>query len=168
MQRIRREAAATAELPVAQLTALMRNLNVDPKKAKPLGPLDFALFRDKPQSDRVLTAEVAAVALALRHEDRCPPLLLTAWNHVLASTSDNATAPSVRAYRSDDDAVWVLAPKWEGRNCRGGLVLVRGRVSGPVRLRDIDRPLLAYDLVVPERQGFGWLEGGCLLLAAET
>jgi len=167
LQRIRREAAATAELPVAQLTALMRNINVDPKKAKPLGTLDFALFRDKPQSDKVLSAEVAAVALALRHEDKCPPLLLSAWNHVLASATQDATPPDVRALRSDDEAVWVLAPKWEGDNCRGGLVLVKGRISGTVRLRDLDRPLLTHDLVVPERQGFGWLEAGLLLVAGK-
>lgn len=149
---------------MAQLTALMRNLNIDPKKTKPLGALDFALFREKPKDDRVLSAEVAAVALALRHEDRCPPLLLSAWNHVIASIREDATAPDVRALRSDDDAVWVLVPKWEGRNCRGGLVLVRGRISGVVRLRDIDRPLLTYDLRIPERQGFGWLEAGLLLV----
>jgi hypothetical protein len=152
---------------VAQLTALMRNINVDPKKTKPLGALDFALFRDKPKDDKVLSAEVAAVALALRHEDKCPPLLLSAWNHVLASATDDATPPDVRALRSDDEAVWVLAPKWEGRNCRGGLVLVKGRISGPVRLRDIDRPLLTHDLVLPERPGFGWLEAGLLLVAGK-
>jgi hypothetical protein len=166
LQRIQRETAAISELPIAQLTALTRNLNIDPKKTKPLGTTDFALYRDKPQSDKVFSPEVAAVALALRHEDRCPPLLLAAWNHVLASTTEDATTPEVRALHSDDNTIWVLAPKWEGRNCRGGLVLVKGRVSGSVHLRDVDRPLLTHDFIVPERAGFGWLEAGLLLVAA--
>ena len=122
------------------------------------------MYREKPKDDRVLSAEVAAVALALRHEDRCPPLLVTAWDHVLASAGEEAALPEVRALHSDDDAVWVLVPKWEGRNCRGGLVLVRGRVSGVVRVRDIDRPLVVHDFVIPERPGCGWLESGLLLV----
>jgi hypothetical protein len=47
------------------------------------------------------------------------------------------------------------------------LVLVKGRISGPVRLRDVDRPLLTHDLVLPERPGFGWLEAGLLLVAGK-
>jgi hypothetical protein len=70
--------------------------------------------------------------------------------------------------RSDDDAVWVLAPKWEGRNCRGGLVLVKGRVCGAVTVRDLDRPLVRHRFVLPERPGFGWIEAGHLLLPQET
>jgi hypothetical protein len=165
LQRIRREQAALAELPIAALQALTANISRDPKKTKPFTALDFAMYREKPKDDKVLSAEVASVALALRHEDRCPSLLITAWNHVLASAGDGAAVPEVRALHSDDDAVWVLAPKWEGRNCRGGLVLVRGRISGVVRLRDIDRSLAVHDLVIPERPGFGWLEAGLLLVA---
>jgi len=167
LQRIRRDHAALAELPIAALQALTANMNRDPKKTKPFTALDFAMYREKPKDDKVLSAEVASVALALRHEDRCPPLLVTAWNHVLASATEEASLPEVRALHSDDDAVWVLAPKWEGRNCRGGLVLVRGRVSGVVRVRDIDRPLVVHDFVIPERPGFGWLEAGLLLVAGK-
>jgi hypothetical protein len=167
LKRIRQEQAAIYELPIAMLASLTANINRDPKKSKPFQPKDFALFGRGEKPTKSFTAEVAAVALALRHEDKCPPLLLSAWNHVLASATDNATPPEVRALRSDDEAVWVLAPKWEGRNCRGGLVLVKGRISGTVRLRDLDRPLLTHDLVVPERQGFGWLEAGLLLVAGK-
>jgi hypothetical protein len=53
-----------AELPVAQLTALMANINRDPKKTKPFGPLDFTLYRDKgDESNGSISAEAAAVAL---------------------------------------------------------------------------------------------------------
>ena len=153
-------------MPIAQLTALTRNLNIDPKTTKPLGILDFALFQDRSDDTKVLSADVAAVALSLRHEDRCPPLLLSAWNHVLASATD-APPPSPRALRSDDDSVWVLAPSWEGRNCRGGLVVVRGHNGGSVRLRDIDRPLITHDVTLPTRPGFGWLEANLLLVTGK-
>jgi hypothetical protein len=76
--------------------------------------------------------------------------------------------PEVRALHSDDEAVWVLAPVWEASGIRGGLVLVRGQISGVTVLRDMDRPLLTYQLQVPQRPGFGWIEAGCLLLLVET
>jgi len=75
--------------------------------------------------------------------------------------------PSPRALHSDDNAVWVLAPKWESANVRGGLVLVRGRISGSITVRDLDKPLLSYTFKLPERPGFGWMEAGCLLVATE-
>jgi hypothetical protein len=36
-----------------------------------------------------------------------------------------------------------------------------------VRVRDIDRPLVVHDFVIPERAGFGWLEAGLLLVAGK-
>lgn len=144
------------------MTALTRNLNIDPKKTKPLGIMDFALFQAAKEDDKAFSAEVAAVALGLRHEDRCPPLLLSVWEHILSSATD-ARPPATRAFRSDDDSVWIIAPSWEGRNCRGGLVVVRNHGGGVVRLRDIDRPLITHDLTIPKRNGFGWLEAGLLL-----
>lgn len=166
LQRIRREQAATRELPVAQLAALLANINRDTKKQpKPFTALDFALYGQHERVDAAISAEAAAVALALRHEDRCPPLLLTVWPEVLASVKDGTRVPAVRALHSDDEAVWVLAPQFEERNVRGALVAVRGQISGTVRLRDLDRPLMTYDLQLPQRPGFGWLEAGLLLLA---
>jgi len=49
LQRIRREQMRVQELPVAQLAALLANVNRDPKKGKPFAINDFALFgeRDK-------------------------------------------------------------------------------------------------------------------------
>lgn len=156
---------ALRELPVAQLAALTANINRDPAKSKPFEAADFCLFRDESNRapEAVFSPEVAAVALELRHQQRAPSLLLTVWPQVLASSQTPAKVPKVRALRSDDDAVWVLAPQWEGRNIRGGLVLVRGAISGTLHLRDLDRPLLTYDVVIPRRPDFGWIEAGTLL-----
>ena len=168
LQRIRRDAAALAEMPVAQLSALTGNINRDPKKGKPFTAIDFCMFREAERADEAFTPEVAEVALALKHDDTYPQLLLAVWPQILASAKPGTKVPEVRALRSDDEAVWVLAPRWEGRNCRGGLVLVRGRVSGQVTLRDLDRPLVRHRFQLPERPGFGWIEAGHLLVAAET
>ncbi len=165
LQRIHRRQAQLRELPVAQLIALTANINRDSKKhPKPFGLTDFCLFQTQEQADDVLTPQVAAVALALRHEDRCPPLLLAAWPQVLAAVKEGTSMPERRALHSDDEAVWILAPQWEGPNCRGGLVLVRGQISGTITVRDLDRPLMVHRLVLPQRPGFGWLEAGLLLL----
>lgn len=167
LQRIRREQVQLQELPIAQLAALLANVNRDPKKGKPFGLQDFTLFAAERKDDSVLAPEVAAVALELRHENQAPPLLITCWSQVLASLKDGTKVPTLRALHSDDHAVWVLAPRFEGPHVRGGLVLVQGQISGTLRLRDLDRPLMTYDLKVPARQGFGWLEAG-LLLVSET
>lgn len=167
LQRIRREQAQLQEMPIAQLAALLANINRDPKKGKPFSLQDFQLFAQEQKAERRLSAEVAAVALALKHDDKAPPLLVSCWNEVLASAADGTRMPQVRALHSDDEAVWVLAPVWEATGIRGGLVLVKGRISGTVLLRDLDRPLLTHHLQLPERPGFGWIEAGCLLLSAE-
>lgn len=103
------------------------------------------------------------MALALRAERKDSPILLAAWDKVLASTVENAKAPSIRALHSDDRQVWVLCPAWENGNIRGGLVAVGDAIHGPLRLRDVDRPLSTYDVVLPDRRTFAWLEAGLLL-----
>lgn len=94
-------------------------------------------------------------------------MLLTVWPQVLASVKEGVSVPKVRAFRSKGGEVWILAPSWEGANCRGGLVLVRGQISGRMVVFDLDRPLISYSLNVPERKGYGWIEAG-LLLAGES
>lgn len=169
LHRIQRQEAARLELQGAQLVALTANLNRDPKKSKPFQLKDFVFFgrRDEEESGP-LTPEVAAIAMQLRHEDKTPPLLLAAWQDVIKSLKEGVQAPTLRAFASEGGEVWVIAPRFEGRNCRGGLVLVRGRVSGDVVVRDIDRSLNSYKLQIPTRPGFGWIEANLLLLAAET
>jgi hypothetical protein len=167
LQQIQRQQASIGELPVAQLTALMANVHLDPAKSAAFTTEQFCFFREQEQPDG-LSAEVAAVALALRHEDHCPPLVISIWPDVLAASKPGATVPAVRALRSDDDAVWVLAPRWEGRNVRGGLVVVRGQISGPVTVRELDRPLCRHEVRLPKREGFGWLEADLLLAGEPT
>lgn len=161
------EAAAVAELPIASLSALMANINRDPKKGKPFTPMDFCLFRQEEKREAVFRPEVAAVALDLQSQQQAPKVLLCAWPEILASATSDAKMPEIRALKSDDEAVWILAPAWEGKNVRAGLIAVHGTISGPIRVRDIDRPLSSLVLMVPKRTGWAWLEAD-LLLAAET
>lgn len=168
LHKIRRDNAALAELPIAALQALTANINRDPKKSKPFTPLDFAMFRERESDDKVLTPEVAATALALRAEKKDAPILLAAWDKVLASATTSAKIPEVRALHSDDNQIWILCPTWEGKNVRAGLIAVADHIFGVVRFRDIDRPLTTYSLNIPDRRTFAWLETGLLLPAAET
>lgn len=166
LQKIQREQAALAELPVAQLAAMTANINRDPAKSQPFSTEQFCFFREQDKPDG-LSPEAAAVALALRHEGRCPPLVIAAWPKVLEASAGATKMPEVRALVSEDEAVWVLAPRWETGNVRGGLVAVKGQHSGTVELRELDRPLIKHRLKLPARAGFGWLEAD-LLLVAET
>lgn len=166
LQRIRRDNAALLELPHAQHMALLANINRDPKKSKAFQASDFAIFQRKEEDVGKVPPEVAAVALALRHEGKTPQLLLAAWPQVLASASEAGRAPDIRALHSDDNEIWVLAPAWEGANIRGGLVAVGRFIDKPIRLRDLDRPLITYTMRFPDRRMAGYLETGLLLVAA--
>jgi hypothetical protein len=169
LQRIRRDNAALHELPIAALQALTANLHRDTtKRAKPYEHTDFQLFRnsDDEAEQASLSPEVAAVALALRAEGKDAPILLAAWDRVLSSATPHAKPPSIRALHSDDRQVWIVCPTWEGRNIRGGLVAVGDAIHGPALLRDVDRPLATYRVVLPDRRTFAWLESGLLLQVA--
>ncbi len=169
LQQQRLEAAALAELPIAYLHATTLNLNRDEKKRRePFSPADVALYQ-REQSDKRqegLSAAVAAVALELQREGKAPPILLAAWPEVVKALQPDVKPPSVRCLRSDDGAVWVLAPKVEGENVRAGLVCVGKPVHGSIRLRDMDRQLLTYDVTVPNRFAAAWLEADLLLVAS--
>jgi len=125
------------------------------------------MFRERESDDKVLSPEVAATALALRAEKKDAPILLAAWDKVLASATATARIPEVRALHSDDKQVWILCPTWEGKNVRAGLIAVGDQIFGPTLLRDVDRPLTTYTLTIPDRRTFAWLETGLLLTATE-
>lgn len=163
LQRIRREQMRVQELPVAQLAALLANVNRDPKKGKPFSINDFALFGER-DKDEEFPADAAAIALELRRDGECPDALIGCWPAVLAAANQNVKLPSVRVLWSDDRSVVVLAPTWEGAHIRG-TVVVSGAVSGPVVLRDRDRPLLTYTVTMPARPNFGYVSAGELLLS---
>lgn len=129
------------------------------------------LFRDHDAEERekaVLSPEVAAAMLELRHRGDLSNLLMVAWPQAVASATKEAKPPEILALHSDDRRVWVVAPVWEGRNLRGGLVAVNGQIHGKVRVRDLTKPLMVYDLMVPQRSAAAWLEAGLLLVQAET
>lgn len=170
LQRQQREAAHRNELITAQLISLTANINRDPKKTPtPYSLTDFCLFSTPVSKPRVFLPEVASAALSLQAEQRCPSIILTVWQELMDSLSDRQTpTPGIRALHNAEENVWVLAPVWEGPHIRGGLVSVHGRISGPLTLRDIDRELNTYKVTIPQRSGLGWIEGGCLLLKAET
>ena len=145
---------------------MLANINRDTKKQpQPWSVQNFCFYRDRDSTgdSRGIPPEAAAVALSLRHENRCPEILLVAWQAILEAADDTTKPPPVRALHSDDGAVWVLAPQMMQGGCRGGLVAVRGTVSGPVLLRELDRPLLTHRLVLPKRTGYGWLEASLFL-----
>ena len=159
------------EAPIASLQALTANLNRDPKKTKPFTTADFMMFRDSDADQKekaVLPPAVAAAMLELRHRGELSSLLMVAWPQAVASATKEAKPPEILALHSDDRKVWVVAPAWEGRNLRGGLVAVNGSCHGVVRVRDILKPLMVYDLMVPQRSAAAWLEAGLLLVQAET
>jgi len=161
-QAIQRQRAHLAEVPIAQLTALLRNVNT--VSGQPASPADFLLF-DRPEADRQFSAEVAAVLLALEQEGRSEPLLRVVWQQVKAAADPAAQVPAIRAWRSDCGDVWLVCPVREGEAVRAGLVAVGTCNPGTVTMRDVDRPLMAYQVTIPDRPLAGWFEAGLLLRA---
>lgn len=166
LERLERRDAAMAERPVAQLATLLANIHRDTtKRAQPFALTDFTFYGEDAPADGI-SPTTAAVALDLRREGLCPELLLAAWPEILRAATPDAKAPEIRALRSDDGAVWVLAPKFETGGIRAGLAVVRGQLSGKLRLQELDRPMMSHALILPQRQGFGWLEANVLLRLA--
>lgn len=155
-------------LPVAQLTSLLFNINRDPKKGKATNANDWALFAP-PERDEAdaLPAVVAHVCLALRHEQKLPPLLVGIWRHVVKQANRSADAPAVRALVSEDRTVVIVAPSWEGRNVRGFLASKGHQRQELVELVDLDRPLLRYRFRLPSQLMPVHFEAGVLLVCAE-
>lgn len=151
---------------MAQFQALFANANRDPKKSKPFESKDFCLFKASSEPETTFPRDVAALALELRYAQMCPKILLSCWDQVLQAAKDPVPVPDIRAWKSDDDRVWLLAPKWEGTNVRG-FVAVDGGVRGKVQLRDIDRPLLTYSAEIPDRNSLGWMQSGLLVLLSK-
>jgi hypothetical protein len=164
MREQQRQAAARAERPIAQLTALLFNINKT-KDAKVLTERDWWIYGtpdDARTPDSLSPATVAAM-LSLRAERHLPDQMLAAWHLVQAQADAAGRPPECRALRSDCGRLWVIAPTWEGSNIRGGLVGAHGIRPGLVTVRDLDRPLLTYRIKLPPRSHSGWLEADLLL-----
>lgn len=164
-QRIELEQLRRAELPTACFQSLFANANRD-SKTKPFTPDDFTVFKRGGADESRITPATAAALIALQAEGALHPLLLSCWSDAINNPT-TAPTPEVRALVSEDRSVWVVAPVWEGANIRG-LVCVADFLHGAVRLRDIDRRLMTYDVLLPLRPNAaaGWIEAGHLLLGA--
>lgn len=169
LNQIRRDNAHLLELSNAQHMALVANMNRDPKKSnKPFGIDDFTLFKPQEEcKDTFLSPDCATTLISLHNDGKLHPLLLSCWREALENTAQGSRQPEIRALRSDSDDVWVVAPEWEGPHVRA-LVCVDGYISGPVQVRDVDRPLLTYTFEIPSRRDAagGWIRAGELLLRA--
>lgn len=165
-QRIEHRTLTRAEAPLAQFQALFCNANRDPK-SKAFTAEEFRIYRPPASRDTQITAPTAAALLSLHQDARLHPLLYACWAEALHAATDTAPAPPLRALVSDDNAVWLVAPVWEGENARG-LVCVAEALWGAVVLRDIDKPLITYRFEIPRRAGAaaGWIAAGHLLVRA--
>ena len=168
LHQLERQDAARAELPTAQLTTLTANLNRDPKhRPEPFKLTDFCLFRLEDDEDNGFPPEAAAVCLALQAEGKLPSVLQGAWPAIAAAAPKCRKVPAIRAFCSDDSAVWLLAPASEGRNWRGLLAVGEPRY-GRMQLRDIDRPLCTWTVTLPRKAHWSYIEAGVLVLVERS
>ncbi len=164
-QQIQRQRAHLAEIPIAQLAALTRNLQAT---GQPVPTRDFLVFVDPDDTRREFAPAVAATLLDLEREDRSHPLLRAVWQQVKDAATATAEAPEVRAWRSRCGEVWLICPTVEGQHVRAGLAACGTQDPGTVELFDVDRPLLTYRVVVPRRPCGGWFAAGMLLQLAAS
>jgi hypothetical protein len=160
-----RQQAQLHELQGAQLCSLLYNINRDQKKGKVTSHQDWLFFRDtETEAGDRLPAVVASICLALRHEQRLPPLLVAIWKDVLAAVQPNVSTPQLRCLISADQSVVILAPIWEGQHLRGFLASKGNPPDALVEVTDLDRPLLRYRVQLPARLQPVHFEAGVLLL----
>ena len=166
---LERQQLQLQELQGAQLCSLLYNINRDQRKGKATSHQDWLFFRQevREESDQ-LPAVVAHVCLALRHEQKLPPLLIGIWKEVLKRSATSAELPEIRALVSDDQGVVVVAPSWEGRNLRGFLAVKGHCRHAVISLVDIDRPMLRYSFKLPGHLQPIHFEAGVLLVNQEA
>ena len=167
LQRIKQEAMALQEIPVAKLAALVANAAGGKKSGGTFTPAEFLSFQQQREDRAAFPVPVAAVLLALRNEQRIPEWMLCVWDDVLSVADQVGITPKDRALVSDCGSVWMVAPEMEGPGVRG-MVFADGPVGGLLWLRDLDRPLLRYQCRLPKARGMGWIEAGVLLPFAAT
>lgn len=161
LQEVRRRAAAMAEQPIAYLHSSTVNMNRT--GGEPLPVQDFLLFGTRAEGDPNLTPQTAAAALELKRRGQAPELLTAMWPEVVKAARKGIAAPECLAWCSEDEMIWLIDPQREpdGR-LRAGLLLCRG-TAGKVTLRELERPLLAHQVVIPQRPAAYWCESGTLL-----
>jgi len=166
---LERQQLQLQELQGAQLCSLLYNINRDQRKGKATSHQDWLFFRQEVREDAdQLPAVVAHVCLALRHEDKLPPLLIGIWKDVLKRSAVAAELPEIRALVSEDRCVVMVAPSWEGSNLRGFLAVKGHSRHELISLVDIDRPMLRYSFKLPGHIQPVHFESGVLLVNQEA
>lgn len=144
------------ELPVAQLSHLFVQANTDSKKAKSPKLADFLLFAPpKPQED-LIPPDAAHVALWLQRDRLLPEEFLSAWPAITEAAGRNNAPVKTRAFVSDCQNLWILAPRMGSGSVRG-LVLVRNGLQGRVKVRNLDRKLERYELRIPQKNDYCYI-----------
>lgn len=167
LREIRRQEAELAEWPVARFMALYANAHL-PEGKPPFDVDQFRLFLAADSTPERMTATTAAAALSLFRDGTLPPMLAAVMPQVQEAAKPGIQPPTIRAFRSEDDSLWLIAPEWEGSAVRVGLAGASFSTARVVVVHDIDRPLLTYRVTVPAFSGAGWVEAGILLPAAAT
>ena len=163
-----REQSERNELQGAQICNLLYETNRDSKKSSAKTTADWQFFGKKRTLDEdQLPAEVAQICLALRHEERLPPLLIGIWGDVVERGAIACHVPEIRCLASKDRSVAVIAPTWESSNLRAFLA-VKGHPPGEVvEVFDVDRPLMDFRVQLPSNIQPVHFESGVLLLNAD-
>jgi hypothetical protein len=167
LREIQRQRADMAELPIARLMALYANAHL-PEKRKPFDVDQFRVFMPQVETPGVMTATAAAAVLSLLRDEKLPPMLAAVMPEVEAAARPGIEPPGVRAMRSEDDSLWLVAPVWEGASIRAGIAGSSFSAKRTVLIHDVDRPILTYLVTVPAFSGAGWVEAGILLPARAT
>lgn len=167
--RLQKNKLELQELQGAQICSLLYNINRDSKKGKSTTHRDWQFFFDKEEvkEEDELPPVVAHICLALKHEGMLPPLLVGLWKHVVKRSAIPCEVPEIRALVNEDQTVVALAPTWEGSNIRAFFASKGHKEEEIILLRDIDRPLLKYSIVVPNRTMAVHFQEGALLLSSE-
>jgi hypothetical protein len=145
-----------AEMPVAQVSKLLVQINSDPKKSKPVSLKDFLLFSEK-DKEKVFPAEAAAVCLHLRMEKQLPEEFVAVWPAIKEGAKKNTKTPEIRAMKSDCGNIWAITPSFKDGKMQG-VMLVKNFVRGIITLRDIDKELYTIEVEVPARNDFCYIE----------
>jgi hypothetical protein len=148
---LQRQELQLLEMQGAQISSLLFNINRDARKAKATSYKDWLFFapqEQKPEGDE-LPPVVAHICLALRHEEKLPPLLMGIWRDVIKRSGVPAEVPEIRALVNAERSVVAVAPAWEGANLRVFLAAKGEQPGSVIELQDVDRPLLRYRLKLP-------------------
>lgn len=171
MQRIKAQNAALAEAPVLRLTwltaAINRSSDAPPLTREQLESFRcFKLEEDDNTGNIDLDAETAAAMMSLQRENKCPPHLLGAWPWVEKGLKEGIHPPERRALISDCKRVAIINPSITQHTITGKIVGV-DNIVGYITVRDIDRQLLSYRVIVPRKGTPGWIARDLTLKVAD-